>query len=348
MADARRRRADGSAPRRASPRSPPPGSRSATARRVVALVGAGQQRRRRAVCRGPPRRAPAATPSRCTHEHGPRGGPRAAAEAAGGRAHRRRPGRAAWPRPTSCSTASSASAAGPACRRGAAGSLAAIPDDGPRPRRRPPLRVRTRRGERRPRRRVRRRDRHLRRSPSRCTCCPPPSRPVRRLTVVDIGLDLDGDPAACERLDLDDVAALLARAGRERRQVLPRRARRRRRVASRTPARRCSACTAAVEAGLRHGALRRHPDADRPRRAAVPEAVTATAGCRPGSSGRGSTPRQGRRAPGAARRGPRGAREREPVVVDAGGLDLLDAGCSTAGRTPSPSSPRTPASSPAC
>ena len=153
---------------------------------------------------------------------------------------------------------------------------------------------------------------------------PPTEQACGLLTVVDIGLEVDDEPAV-RRLDHDDVAAywpvptpsddkysrgvLGIIAGGE----------------SYTGAAVLSV-TSAVDAGAAWcatSARRPLPSSCGPR---SPRPSTARGGCRRGSSARGSTPApSGRDAQAhldAARSALAGA---EPVVVDAGGLDLLDA-----------------------
>ena len=154
---------------------------------------------------------------------------------------------------------------------------------------------------------------------------PPTEQACGLLTVVDIGLELDDDPVGAAPRPRRRRRALAGARG-VRRQVLPRGARRR--GGWRVLHRRSGAQRDRRGRGrVRHGALRRHPDPDRagPGRGARGGA-RRRAGA--GLGGRARARRRVRAAGGArpsstppARRSP----APEPVVVDAGGLDLLDA-----------------------
>ena len=197
MARAARGRADGRARRAASPTSSPAACASGTAAASSPSSAAGTTAA--TPCMPSPRSPRRAWPRRgrpCTEHRRTRPGwPRVTAAGVvvvaslgerGGRA-RRRLARGRRRR----STASSASAAGPGCRRRPRPAVGAVPDDDWSS----PSTCRaasTRHGERAPATRVRRRDGDLRRRRSRCTCCRPPRPRSGVLTVVDIGLDLDG------------------------------------------------------------------------------------------------------------------------------------------------------------
>ena len=154
---------------------------------------------------------------------------------------------------------------------------------------------------------------------------PPTEQACGLLTVVDIGLEVDDDPVV-RRLDHDDVAALwpvpVASDDKYSRGVLG--------VVAGGESYSGAAVlsvTAAARGRLRHGALRRHAHPDR---AGPGRGARGGARRRPGA---GLGGRAGARRRGTRRRTPRPSstwRARrspapEPVVVDAGGLDLLDA-----------------------
>ena len=177
----------------------------------------------------------------------------------------------------------------------------------------------------RPRRRARRRDRDLLGRQARA---PPARRPSRRAASSPSSTSASTSTAepVVRRLDHDDVAALWPGAVVHRRQVLPRRrrCRRRRRVLHRRGAAQRHRGRVAPGPGMV-----RYVGTPTPTglvRARSPRPCTAPAASRPGSSGPGLD--AGSRADGAqaqlevAREALAGA---EPVVVDAGGLDLLDA-----------------------
>ena len=121
------------------------------------------------------------------------------------------------------------------------------------------------------------------------------------------------------------------------------------RVVSPTRAQRVLSVTAAVEAGVRHGPLRRHPD---PHGAGARRRARGRARARPGA-GLGGRPRPRRRVPRvgldrAARRGPRGPARRGAGASSTPAVSTCSTPrCSRPGRMPSPSSPPTRASAPA-
>ena len=264
---------------------------------------------------------PAGTPSRVHHDARPRGGPR------GGRGGRRAcsttdPQRRSA-RPTSCSTASSASARDPACPTGRSAWLAAHLRRRPRHRRRPALGPGPDGRRARPRRGLRRRDGDLLGRQAGAPAARPPSRPAGSLTVVDIGLDARRPTRSCD----GSTTTTSPRSGRCRRPTDDKYSRGVLGVVAGGEAYSGAAVLSVDRRGRgrrRHGALRRHADPDRPR---AGRRARGRPRRRPGA-GLGRRARARRR-----RRGPRGRRPSstwpawrwpatEPVVVDAGGLDL--------------------------
>ena len=322
---------------------------SAAASAVVGARRRRQQRRRRPVRRRPPRRG-AASRAVCgaPRTHGARGGrsrpPRR--PGSGRAADDRTPRPALVARPTSCSTASSASAAGPGCRRGRPHGSPRSPTTTHGRRRRPAERAD-------PARRVdpatpcspTRRSPSA--SPSRCTCCP--AEPA-------VGLAdrrrhrarASTTSPAVERLDVRRRRRALAGARPRRRQVLPRRPRRRGR--QRGLHRRGRALvTAAAEAGA---GMVRYVGTPTPTGAGAAGRARGGARRRPGAGlgGRAGARRRGaeRAAPTPSSTRARGARRAEPVVVDAGGLDLLDAEGLDGGRCRHPAHPARRRAAPGC
>ena len=239
----------------------------------------------------------------------------AAAEAAGVVvARRRRPTgpRPAAPRPTSCSTASLGIGGRPGLRDRAVGRASTpIPDDALGHRRRPAERVTTRRA------RVRRTTRvfadetvtfgvakpvHL---------LPADEAAAGRLTVVDIGLELDDVPAAVERLDFGRRRRGSGRCPAAATTSTPAACSASSPAARPTPGAAVLCCTAAAEAGV---GMLRYVGTPTPTglvRAAVPEAVHGDGpGAGLGGRARARHRLDGPRQRGPARRRARGPRER--------------------------------------
>ncbi len=131
-----------------------------------------------------------------------------------------------------------------------------------------------------------------------------------RLTVVDIGIELDDVPAAVERLTWDDVAGLWPVPRQRRRQVLPRRARGRRRQRG-LPGRGRAVRDRRRRVRRRDAPLRRHADAGRARPPGRARG-RGRAGTGPGLGRRARSRhrRRRRRHPHPARRGACSPRER--------------------------------------
>ena len=131
-------------------------------------------------------------------------------------------------------------------------------------------------------------------------------------------------PAGRRRLTHDDAADAVAGAGAGATTSTPAGSSGSSPVARATPARPSCACTAAVEAGVGMVRYVGTPQPEALVRAAVPEAVHGAGRVQAWAIGSGlDVGRRGRRR-AAARRGPRRAGSDVPVLLDAGGLDLLD------------------------
>ena len=321
--DPRRGRADG-ARRRGPGRCRRRPARGARRRGRRGPRRARQQRRRRAVRRGPARRGGLERRRRAPRPASTRG-------------PARRPRRRAWSsRPTRAALGRGRRRArrhprhrraARAARRGRVGLARRAPRDRPRHRRRPAVRAGPDGRRARPRRGASPTRPSPSRSPSRCTCCPRPSRPAGCLTVVDIGLDVDGEPGRATarprrrrrasgrcRRPRDDKYSRGVRRCRRRRRVLHRRS-----GAQRAPRRSRRAAAWCATSGRRPRPGWSGPRCPRPSHGAG-RVQAWVVGPGPGRRRR-ARPAPRRSSTWPARPWP----ATEPVVVDAGGLDLLDA-----------------------